>query len=184
MWVSSSKRAYQWHPEECKYHVKTTTYRILSLIATLLLMFGVIFLGNASLTLQTCYAAAYLILNAAYWTVAAFPQQWNWDLSCFHVETQHYADGEACGSYTGALWKAIATTQSTEWIKNGQIAPVNHAWELWLAKAGRMAGHKTEEGPSYAKDKDGRIVLPKWQFDEALTNFLNDYRADVIATNV
>lgn len=156
---------HQWHPEECVYQVKTTTYRVLSLIATLLLMFGVIFLGNATLTLQTCYAAAYLILNAAYWTVAALPERWNWDLSCFQVETIPYANGESSENFTEALWKAIAITRSTEWVKIGQIAPITGAWSRWLEAAGREAqqGSPEEKG----------IVIPDWDFDGALTLFLN-----------
>lgn len=150
------------------YQVKTTTYRVLSLIATLLLMFGVIFLGNATLTLQTCYAAAYLILNAAYWTVAALPERWNWDLSCFQVETIPYAHGESSETFTEALWKAIATTKSIDWVRNGSIAPNNEAWSKWLEEA----AHAAEQGEPYTKEANG-IVLPDWDFEGALTRFLD-----------
>ncbi|MCJ1467834.1 hypothetical protein MMC07_006459 [Pseudocyphellaria aurata] len=175
-------------PEECIYRVEPTTYRVLSLIATIMLMFGVICLGNAGLTLQVCFAAAYLILNAAYWTVAALPQQWNWDLSCFCVQTIPYYTSEENGtreengaskedftgekskSFTMALWKAIAITQSTEWVINARRAPQNDAWRRWLKEAGSMAntGHKTET------DKAGRNLLPDWDFDKALTSCLEE----------
>ena len=162
-------RELYWHPEECKYSVDTTTYRILSLAATLMLMFGVIFLGNATLTLQICFAAAYLILNAAYWTVAALPQQWNWDLSCFSVVKILYNKGEESNSYTLALWKAIAITQSSDWAKNHGIAPMSHAWQQWLTDA----GNKASEWDQTQIDKEGRIILPDWDAESELTRFIN-----------
>lgn len=161
-------RELYWHLEECHYNVSPMTYRILCLVGTLMLMFGVIFLGNATLTLQICFAAAYLILNAAYWTVAALPQQWNWDLSCFNVETIPYNNGEKCKNYTQALWKAIAITQTSEWVKHG-IAPDSPAWRQWLKVAGDMAN----DGDQTQKDKEGNIILPDWDFEGALTDFLN-----------
>lgn len=171
-------RELYWHPEECDYVVGVTVYRVLALVATLMLMFGVIFLGNASLTLQTCYAAAYLILNAAYWTVAALPQRWNWDLSCFRVEVEQYEGGEQCKSFTSALWKSIAITQSIEWVKNGQIAPVSRAWVRWLQLAEDKASEGSLNRRGYATEA---IVLPKWDCEAALTEFMN---MDQAANNV
>lgn len=161
------------HPEECHYLVHTTVYRILSLVATLMLMFGVIFLGNASLTLQTCYAAAYLILNAAYWTVAALPQQWNWDLSCFTVEPVHYNVDEKSDTFTLALWKAIAITRSTDWVENARIAPNNDAWHQWL----KAANDEANEADPTLTDKGGNYILPEWKAEVALTEFLNPDQA-------
>lgn len=166
-------RELYWHPEQCEYVVGVTVYRVLALVATLMLMFGVIFLGNASLTLQTCYAAAYLILNTAYWTVAALPQSWNWDLSCFRVEMERYADGEKCKSFTSALWKSIAITKSTQWVKNGQIAPVSEAWTRWLQQA-ELQATQGKSSPNYAT---GEIILPKWDCEAALTELLSSNQA-------
>lgn len=147
--------------EECCYKVGATAYRVLSLVTIIMLMFGVIFLGNASLVLQISFAAAYLILNAAYWTVAALPPQWNWDLSCFKFELieLHKRD-----NFTAALWTAIALTRSTEWVINGKIAPVNSAWRRWLAEAEDAATRD-----ACKKDDSGRAVLPTWEFDQRLT---------------
>lgn len=157
-------------PEECEYHVATTTYRVLSLIATIMLMFGVIFLGNAGLTLQICFAAAYLILNAAYWTVAALPEQWNWDLSCFCVETIHYSAGERSKTFTEALWKAITITRSKDWVMNANISPVSNAWRRWLDEAGQVVDSSFQTG----KDEEGERMLLDWDANERLTFFLND----------
>ena len=141
-------RELYWHPERCIYHVGATAYRLISLTATLLLMFAVISLSNAELILQLAFAASYMILNAAYWTAAALPQRWNWDLSRFHVEPIRFVAGRgAHGSkgdgnfenFTPALWTAIAITRSIEWVHNGNIAPRSTAWSQWLEKAEEMA---------------------------------------------
>jgi hypothetical protein len=166
-------RELYWHPERCHYHVGVTTYRIISLVATLMLMFGVVFLGNATLTLQTCFAAAYLILNAVYWVVAALPQQWNWDLSCFRVETIHYNTDEKSKTFTLALWKAIAITQSIDWVKIARSAPVSTAWQQWL----EVAGDQANQGDPTRTDTEGKIILPEWDAEDALTEFLNPSQA-------
>lgn len=156
--------------EECHYQVGTTVYRVLSLITTLMLMFGVIFLGNSGLVLQTSFAAAYLILNAAYWTVAALPPQWNWDLSSFKFEL---IEETKKPNFTGALWIAIALTRSTEWVINGRIAPMNSAWRQWLEIAGKVAA----TGEAGKKDDKGRIILPEWDYEEELTDLLKKEKA-------
>lgn len=167
-------RELYWHPEQCEYVVGVTVYRVLALLATLMLMAGVIFLGNASLTLQTCYAGAYLILNAAYWTVAALPQGWNWDLSCFRVKTERYEGGEQCKSFTSALWKSIAITQSTRWVKNGNIAPGSEAWQRWLEEA---EFHAIQGSRSRSDAAEEELRLPQWDCEEALTKLMNLDRA-------
>ena len=170
-------RELYWHPEQCIYHVGPTAYRLISLTATLLLMCAVIFLSNAQLPLQLCFAAAYIILNAAYWTAAALPQRWNWDLSRFHTERVAFTGDEHNETFTKALWKAIAITRSIEWVQNGNIAPRSLAWKEWLEKADEMAGLET---PVVAK-MDGCIVLPEWDCDAALTEVLCP---DLAAKNV
>lgn len=152
--------------EECHYKVGATTYRVLSLVTTLMLMFGVIFLGNASLVLQTSFAGAYLILNAAYWTVAALPSQWYWDLSYFKFELIERPEKNP--NFTEALWTAIALTRSTEWVINGRIAPMNSAWRQWLDIAGQIAA----TGDAGQKHDKGRVILPKWDFQGKLTELI------------
>ena len=67
-------------PEKYNYLVGVQTYRLIALTDTILLMFGVIALANASLVLKLAFAGAYIILNAAYWVVTA-PPTMHWDLS-------------------------------------------------------------------------------------------------------
>ena len=87
-------RELYWHPERCDYAFSERVYRLISLIGTFMLMMGVICLGNSTLPLQVAFAAAYLILNAVYWVVAALPPQWHWDLSCYKVDSEPYEGGE------------------------------------------------------------------------------------------
>jgi hypothetical protein len=78
-------------PEGLKYFIaRPWKYRMISLVGTIMLMFGVIFLGNASIYLQIAFAASYMVLNAAYWIVAALPQKTHWDMSCFEVLPQAF----------------------------------------------------------------------------------------------
>ncbi len=171
-------RELYWHPEECEYSFGDTAYRVVSLTGTITLMAGVICLGNSTLSLQIAFAAAYMILNAAYWVVAALPPQWHWDLSCYKVEKEDYEGGEAHDSFTLALWKAIAITKSVEWVRIGQIAPVSGAWKAWVDTAGDVVAKDEERleaegsgGEGFEDEKGGR--LPHWDAEQALTDFLN-----------
>lgn len=173
-------RELYWHPEECIYYCGDTTYRIISLVGTITLMFGVICLGNSTLSLQIGFAAAYMILNAAYWVVAALPQQWHWDLSCYEVKKEMYEGGEKQNSFTMALWRAIAITESVEWVKNGQVAPVSEAWKKWVDMAGDIVDQQKEKRELEAAfpddvdfDRTSIRSLPLWDPEQALTDFLN-----------
>ena len=160
-WSSAMRniaRELHWHPEECNYVFGDIVYRLISLVGTLTLMFGVICLGNSTLYLQIGFAASYMILNVAYWIVAALPPQWHWDLSCYKVEREKYEGGEKHASFTQALWKAIAITQSVEWVENGQIAPVSEAWKLWVEKAGEVVEMEKEKEKEKEKEELAGMV--------------------------
>ncbi|KAL9040886.1 MAG: hypothetical protein Q9180_001633 [Flavoplaca navasiana] len=161
-------RQLYWHPEECEYMVSPTVYRAISLCGTLILMFGVICLGNATLNLQVGFAVSYIILNAAYWVVAALPPQWNWDLSYYHVQRIKYEESEQMQTFTEALWKAIAITQTAHWVEVGSIAPVSKGWASWIKEAEERA--KTE--PAVWDEKDMVRGFPEWNYNAALTEHL------------
>ena len=109
-------------PETIKYLQTTTTYQIVSLMGTSMLMCGVICLANAHEVLQIMWAASFIILNAAYWIVATLPDERNWDLSFYNVK-EHICDmGHSSPSFAHALWKAIAFAHSTEWTHMGTPA--------------------------------------------------------------
>ena len=167
-------RQLYWHPPECQYIVGTPTYRIISLVGTMMLMFGVICLGNATLTLQICFAGAYLILNAAYWTVAALPQQWHWDLSHFCVRPIYYEGGEQCKTFTSALWKAIAISQSVKWVEDGKVAPASEGWKDWLSDAqAEVLAFKEKDELKADGTRENPMPLPKWNPEEALDKALD-----------
>lgn len=124
-------------PEEIVYSIQNETiYRMISLVGTLMLMLGVIFLANAKLQLQFCWGAAYIILNAAHWVAAALPQRLHWDLSCYVLEEQGVEGGPNNTAFTDALFKAILFTGSKDWVRIGKnAAPATETWDRWLREA-------------------------------------------------
>lgn len=131
--------------ERCHYLVHSTPlYRGLSLISTLLLMAGVISLANATIELQTAFAAAYMLINVFYWIGAALPPARHWDLSRLkltHVELHGGAPPREAQiqdvppTYTEALWKTIAVTGTKTWLVSTGWAPKTDAWSEWLREA-------------------------------------------------
>jgi hypothetical protein len=169
-------------PENIDYMIKEAwQYRIVSLFATVLLIFGIIFLSNASVPLQIGFASAYILMNAFYWIVAALPSRLHWDMSCFEVKEQCFSeDGEIPEPYhnkyldknetfTWALWKAILATKEIDWIRRSQTAPSTPAWDEWLHEALTRAKNA---GTSDGKTHDGKDIkvwnVPAWDPQEAL----------------
>jgi hypothetical protein len=176
-------------PEDMDYLIKSSwQYRIISLLGTVMLMFGVIFLANAQTQLQLAFGGAYIIMNALYWVVAALPSRVHWDTSCFKVieqcielkasVTDKTLDDSAVAarvlpkpvgktmktfvdqndSFTQALWKAIVITKDVEWIRKSAAAPNTPAWDEWLVKAQARARSTGEPGNRWEKI-DGRDIL-------------------------
>lgn len=169
----STARQLYWHVPRCDYAVNTLTYRIISLVGTIMLMFGVICLGNATLLLQGLFAGAYLILNAAYWAVAALPQHLHWDLNHFVVLRIHYAGGEESKTFTSALWKAIAISRSVKWVRDGHVAPDTEAWDEWLLEAEKhITASDEKQDPGLDGTIDHPYELPEWDPEEALDRAL------------
>ncbi|KAK3081598.1 hypothetical protein LTS18_004990 [Coniosporium uncinatum] len=89
-------------PETINYFVKKPLkYRMMSLVGTLMLMAGVVCLGNATNILQITFGAAYMMLNAAYWVVAALDPKEHWDLSGFDIEDQVFTYEFPLPSHSG-----------------------------------------------------------------------------------
>ncbi|KAK5114119.1 hypothetical protein LTR62_002688 [Meristemomyces frigidus] len=124
-------------PEEIDYMVKSpAVHQLISLTGTLMLMFGVIALANARLELQFAWAGAYIIINAAYWIVAAVPPRTHWDFSCYLLTEHFVGEGSQEIGFTEALWKAIVFAGSIQWCRLGQpAAPQTPAWTEWLVQA-------------------------------------------------
>lgn len=165
------QRELYWHPEKCDYFVPLSLYRLISLLATLLLMFGVIFLANATNFLQVLWAGAYVILNAAYWVVAALPQKFHWDTSSYERKELNVVGKSQSHTFTHALWNVIAVTGSSGWAKDFDIAPKSAAWDLWLREAeAQSASEKTKE----KKIRPGEIAIPEWDPAKRLSEILAD----------
>ncbi|KAF2762731.1 hypothetical protein EJ05DRAFT_471681 [Pseudovirgaria hyperparasitica] len=157
-------------PETIDYWIqKPPVYRLLSLVGTTMLMFGVIFLGNSTPQLQIGFAAAYMILNAAYWIVAALPAKMHWNTSTFRIKQHRFADSSPDAeedkrfaskskTFTQALWKVIVVTKSWDWVRRGGAAPQTAAWDEWLHDA-TVAAKTTDS----FKDERGII---NWQIPD------------------
>lgn len=129
-----------WAVDEIKYHIRNgTTYRMIALFGTLMLMLGVVVLANAKLPLKFCWTGAYLLLNAAHWGAAALPQHLHWDFSNFRLEEQGIAGGPNNFTYMDALGKAVIVTKNVEWLRLGRAVPFTHKWDEWLEEAERAA---------------------------------------------
>ena len=164
-------RELYWAPEKCNYMVNENVYRLVALTGTILLMFGVIFLANASIPLQIAYAVSYIIINAAYWVVAALPQRLHWELSAFEEREEQYQprrDFESTNpNFTEALWRAIAIARTTHWVRIANVAPRHRAWEMWLTQAELAVKSYCYEEKK--RDEQGRFLLPDWNYQDALT---------------
>lgn len=57
--------------EHCRHYFTDNQYRIIALFSSVLLMAGLIMLGNAQAILQAAFAASYILLNALYWASSA-----------------------------------------------------------------------------------------------------------------
>ena len=154
--------------EKCVYKIRDPNmYRGLAIIATLMLMFGVICLANAVPRLQFAFACAMIALNAAHWIVAALPEHRHWDLRTFIVKEEQRWAAER---YSQALWTVIASTGTTRWARSVKAAPDNQAWDDWLDEA---QDHLVRgKSPIF---KNGIMVEPDWDCQAALSRLLSKY---------
>lgn len=171
--------------ERCIYHIKSTAvYRGLSLISTLFLMGGVICLANAKIQNQTAFAASYMMINIVYWIVAALPPANHWDLSRLEVAHIEVKGGtpprtavvqDVPPTYTEALWKAIAVTGTSNWVKEAGWAPKTPAWSDWLEEAEEAAvGEPMKESVMRREDGTEKEVwtIRNWDSKNALSTLL------------
>lgn len=186
-------------PENIDYLVQSSwKYRLISLVGTVMLMFGVIFLGNAQTQLQLAFAGAFIIMNALYWIVAALPNRVHWDTSCFTItdqciemlptKTDEMIDEKGIKrllpkpkgkafvdeneTFTEALWKAIVVTKNVEWIKRSAAAPDTPAWIEWLEKAEAKANESTLQMRTIDNVETLVWELPDWNPVKALNECL------------
>lgn len=105
-------------PEGIEYDVETPwKYRMIALAGSILLMFGVIFLGNAKTNCQVAFAVSYMILNAAYWIIAALPKRFHWDTSAFEVIPEAFDENQATYEQVYADMKKKAEDDGKDFCK-------------------------------------------------------------------
>ena len=172
--------------ERCIYAIKSTTiYRFLSLISTLLLMGGVITLANARTEIQCAFAGAYMLVNIFYWIGAALPPAKHWDLSRLELSHVEYRGGtpprkarvdNVPPTYTEALWKAIAVTGASNWVKEAGWSPQTAAWHDWLNEAEEAAMREPMKTSYIPKGKDPKGIevwtIHNWDSRNALSTLL------------
>lgn len=167
-------------PEAIEYMITNPSfYRMISLVGTMMIMFGVVSLANAQIQLQLAFGACFIFLNAAYWLVAALPSKVHWDTSCYSISKQRFSHSEDVHAktltdlnetYTKALWKAIIATKHVNWVKHSNATPNSKAWDQWL----RMALEKAKTAPSYM-DGDVKVwEVPDWDPQRCLSELLAD----------
>ena len=186
--------------ERCIYSIKSNAiYRFLSLISTLLLMGGVIALANARIQNQTAWAGAYILTNIFYWIGAALPPASHWDLTRLEIHKIEVHGGTPPRSaqrmeakagtlmppnkheqnrpptYTEALWKAIAVTGTSNWVKEAGWAPKTPAWSDWLNEAEEAAIGEPLKITHYDA-KEGKLqevwTIRNWDSRHALSTLL------------
>ncbi|KAI9797297.1 MAG: hypothetical protein M1835_001315 [Candelina submexicana] len=156
--------------ESCNYYWNDNAYRTTALFASLMLMGGIVMLSNSTIKLQICWLGAYALLNAAYWAVAALnPARHNWDTTAFEIEHEGYEGEETPPTnYTEALWRAIAITRTTEWVKAATgIAPSSQNWVHFLREAEDAAQSRPLE---FSQNR--KLILPHWDAQKALTDVM------------
>ena len=149
-----------WGSEQCLYQVHGLMARGLSgVIGGLMVLVGVVLLGNCSWTMQAATGSAYAILNVTYWLVTLLPERWTWNLNHWSCET---TAKHRTPSYIEALWTAMKYTRSTRWASQHGLVPHTSGWEEWLVEAQHQIDKSTGE-------KD----VP-WDCRGALAGILND----------
>lgn len=150
--------------EECDYRVGGQVYQALMGIGTLLLMVGVVLLGNCKWNSQIFIGAAYVTLNALYWCMSLIPKKYFWDLSRYvlrdvtppeaknaHLTTDENDQREGVKSFTRTLWYAIRETERTAWVERSGAAPGTPQWKLWLREAEAAAKSGNKKWPAVAR---------------------------------
>lgn len=151
--------------EECEYHVGPRLYRFLMAVGTMLLMVGVVLLGNTKFNAQALISGSYILLNGSYWLLGMIPKRYFWDMSRYEwnditpedarnadktspppfsstssssssSSSSSQDDAECFPSFTRTLWYAIRETHGqTGWVERSGTAPGTAQWRQWLREA-------------------------------------------------
>lgn len=153
--------------EECEYYVGEKVYRLCMAIGTILLMFGVVLLGNCTWNSQIFIGGSYIILNGLYWGLGMLPLKYFWDLSRYncndvtkedsknaHGVTNAMDEREGHPSFTRTLWFAIRETKSIGWVERSGAAPGTPQWKQWLNEALKNAQDGNRDWPAVKRKNE------------------------------
>lgn len=153
--------------DECEYHVGAMGYRFCMAIGTMLLMVGVVLLGNTDFNAQALISGSYIVLNGAYWLLGLLPKDQFWNLSRYKWKDITPPDArlaskngdpslgvESHASFTRTLWFAIRETCSTGWVTRSGAAPGTPQWRQWLKEALDNANAGNRGWPAVARKND------------------------------
>ncbi|ERF74987.1 hypothetical protein EPUS_08528 [Endocarpon pusillum Z07020] len=126
--------------EDCDYVLDTRPAQVLVGTGTILLMIGVVLVGNCTFEMQVALGASYIALNGLYWVAALLPPRNNWDLfTRYEWDEARVITKE---SYTCTLYEAIIAASriskdkvgeiKTSWAKTSRAAPDTPVWNKWL----------------------------------------------------
>ncbi|KAM0479001.1 hypothetical protein ACHAPX_004979 [Trichoderma viride] len=153
--------------EECDYYVGEKVYRLCMAVGTILLMFGVVLLGNCTWNSQIFIGGSYIVLNGLYWGLGMLPMKYFWDLSRYdcknvtkkdskkaHGVTNDLDEREGYPSFTRTLWYAIRETKSIGWVERSGAAPGTPQWKQWLNEALENAKAEKRDWPAVKRKNE------------------------------
>lgn len=141
--------------EDCDYVLGARLAQVLVGTGTILLMVGVVLVGNCTFEMQVALGASYIALNGLYWVAALLPQRNNWDLFTRYEWDEPYIITEE--SYTLALYVTIIAASrvnrtevgeiKTDWVKTSRAAPDTPVWNKWLEEVTQKANTNVDGKP-------------------------------------
>ncbi len=138
--------------EDCEYVLGTRLAQVLVGTGTILLMIGVVLVGNCTFEMQLALGASYIALNGLYWVAALLPPRLNWDLRTrYQWEERKTID---CKSYTLTLYETIIAASridkrgvgdiKTSWVRTSNAAPDTSVWNKWLDEVAEKGNTKVD----------------------------------------
>ena len=143
--------------EDCDYKLDTRAAQVLVGISTILLMIGVVLVGNCTFEMQLALGASYIALNGLYWVAALVQPRSYWDLQTRYQWKEEEA--ENYGSYTLALYQTILAASridkdkdnvgdiKTSWARTSRAAPDTTVWIKWLDEVAEKGNTKVDGVP-------------------------------------
>lgn len=141
--------------EDCEYVLGARPAQVLVGTGTILLMIGVVLVGNCTFEMQLALGASYIALNGLYWVAALLPQRDNWDLSTRYEWDEPSVISKE--SYTRTLYATIIAASrtskdevgviKTEWVKTSRAAPDTPVWNKWLEEVAQRGNTNVDGEP-------------------------------------